>query len=192
MSPKKTQIDRNVMNLIEMDANESIECVIRKHPIGLFLTYATGIFVSASVFVASFVAGIGISNTDMFGNVLGMPPGVIVISIGALLAAVVMFFTYVAGYIYQHNMIIVTSDKIAQVLYKNLIDRKVSQLSVGEIQDVTVDQRGLLARFFNYGNLVIETAGEQNNYEFTFTPYPHKCAKDIVAVHEQSIKKYGN
>jgi uncharacterized membrane protein YdbT with pleckstrin-like domain len=89
-------------------------------------------------------------------------------------------------------VILVTSDKIAHILYRNLVDRKISQLALGDLQDVTVDQKGLLARLFGYGTLVIETAGEQNNFSFNFTPHPYTFAKEIVGAREESIKKYGN
>jgi len=103
-----------------------------------------------------------------------------------------MLFTYIAGFVYQNNILVLTNEKVAQILYRNLIDRKISQLSLGELQDITVDQRGLVARFFQYGTLILETAGEQNNYNFTYTSYPHHCAKELVQAHESSIKRYGN
>ena len=87
---------------------------------------------------------------------------------------------------------LVTSDKIAQVLYRTIFDRKISQLSIGDVQDVTVTQRGVLARMFNYGTIVIETAGEQQNYTFTFVPDPYMCGKAIVGAHEENLKQYGN
>jgi len=74
------------------------------------------------------------------------------------------------------------------MLYKTIFDRKISQLGIGDVQDVTVTQKGIFARIFNYGTLVIETAGEQVNYIFTYTPRPYETAKQIVGSHENIVK----
>ncbi|MCA9344118.1 PH domain-containing protein, partial [Candidatus Saccharibacteria bacterium] len=71
-------------------------------------------------------------------------------------------------------------------------NRKISQLSIGDVQDVTVTQKGVLAHLFNYGTLVIETAGEQQNYLFTYIPDPYKHSKLIVGAHEKNLVQYGN
>lgn len=94
--------------------------------------------------------------------------------------------------LYSNNVIFVTSEKIAQILYINLFNKKISQLSIGDVQDVTVTQKGILAHIFNYGTLVIETAGEQQNYNFTYIPEPYKNSKLIVGAHERNLVQFGN
>lgn len=190
MEHQTTGIDSKYANLIELDPQEKLICVIRRHIVGLISVYLTGLFISIMVLLGSVLFAIWIDRQPDFGQ--GSRVGLIVSVLGIILSALVLFFTYVAGYVFRNSVIIVTTDKIAQVLYKNLIDRKISQLSLGDLQDTTVEQRGLLARLFKYGTLIIETAGEQNNFIFTFTPFPYQCAKDIVGAREMSIKKYGN
>lgn len=116
----------------------------------------------------------------------------ILIAIGFLLTTFSLIGTAIGAYLYQANVVIVTSEKIAQLLYTTLFDRKISQLSIGDVQDVSVQQKGIFARIFNYGTLVVETAGEQNNYVFTFTPQPYETAKAIVGSHEENLKAFGN
>lgn len=183
-------INKKYLSLIELDTDENIICMIRKHPIGLVGVIGGGLFIALAVFVATYYSGIYISGQEEFDTQL--PIGTIIAVIGAVVSVIVLFFTYVAAYIYRNNVIIVTSEKIAQILYRNLIDRKISQLSLGDIQDVTVDQEGIPARIFKYGTLVIETAGEQDNYNFTYTPYPYDCAEELVGAREASIRAYGN
>jgi uncharacterized membrane protein YdbT with pleckstrin-like domain len=178
------------LNLIEFDAEESVVCTIKKHPIGLLSIYFTGLLVTMSVIIIGIMfGGMFVSATE--SEVPEWAETVIYV-VSALVGITALAMTYIAAYIYQHNVIIVTSDKIVQILYKNIVDRKVSQLSLGDLQDVTVDQTGIFARLFHYGTLVIETAGEQNNFSFSYAPYPYECAKDIVGSRESSIKKYGN
>src|SRR5690606_5340605 len=95
-----------------------------------------------------------------------------IVLLGFLLVVGVVVMMTIQAVLYVNNVIFVTSDKIAQVLYVTLFNRKISQLSIGDVQDVTVTQKGILAHLFNYGTLVIETAGEQQNYTFTYIPDP--------------------
>ncbi len=124
-----------------------------------------------------------------FGNVRAIKAGLL--GLGIVLAGFSLIATMISVYIYRASVIFVTNEKIAQLLYKTIFNRKISQISLGEIQDVTVSQKGVISRFFNFGTLVVETAGE-NNYVFDYVPYPYQCSKDIVAAHEMSIKRYGN
>lgn len=183
-----TQVEQKYLNLIEVGPNETVICSIKKHPVGLIGIYLSGLF----------VAGVILSATSLVGAFVGsqistsFPIAKVSILLGLAVSITSLFFTYIAGFVYQNNILILTNEKVAQILYKNLIDRKISQISLGELQDITVDQKGILARFFQYGTLILETAGEQNNYNFTYTRYPHHCAKELVEAHDISIKKYGN
>ena len=186
---KRDCVHPKYLSLIDIENDERVVYVIKKHPIGLFAIYLTGFAISFAVFVGGLLFSIWYQRqTDLPGSNVAS----ILTVVSLVICLVALFITYVAGFIYGNNIIIVTTDKIIQVLYRNLIDRKISQLSLGDLQDVTVDQKGLFARIFNYGTLVIETAGEQNNYNFTYTPSPYNCAKEIVDVREESIELHGN
>lgn len=172
------------ISLIEFDKNEKIICEIRKHFIGLLVTVLTGIIVAVILFTTIVVLAVVITGIPDEGVVNKSLALNIAYGVGALVVLGTIIATFVGGYIYQHNVMLVTSDKIAQVLYKTVFDRKVSQLSITDIQDVTVIQSGILPRIFNYGTITIETAGEQQNYTFTYAPKPYARAKDIISAHE--------
>lgn len=183
---------RSFFNMIEFDKNEELIWEIRKHPFGLWLIYVTGATISALIF-AVMVFGPLMLNSDFLG--LGINLGSlrsVLVLIGFFLTVLALAGTAIGAYLYQANVVLVTSEKLAQLLYTSLFNRKISQLSIGDVQDVSVQQSGIFAHMFNYGTLVIETAGEQNNYVFTFTPKPYETAKAIVGAHEENLKAYGN
>lgn len=178
--------------MIEFDENEELVWEIRKHPFGLALIYFTGAAIAAIIF-SFLVLGPMVFSSDFLGldiELGSLRP--VLILIGFVLTVFALIGTAIGAYLYQANVVIVTSEKIAQLLYKSLFDRKISQLSIGDVQDVSVQQKGIFARMFNYGTLIVETAGEQNNYVFTFTPKPYETAKAIVGSHEENLKAYGN
>lgn len=182
---------RKHFNLIEFDSNEQLVMEIRKHPVGLALIVIIGGIVTlATLMLAGFVAAADL-DTFFSTSSLNSLKGIIMIA-SLLITSLAVIGTLIGAFLYRSNVIYVTSEKIAQVLYTNLFHRKISQLSIGDIQDVTVTQNGILAHIFNYGVLVIETAGEQQNYTFTFVPEPYAKSKAIVGAHERNLVSYGN
>lgn len=178
-------------NLIEFDANEALVLEIRKHPIGATLISITGLFVIvATLLLSGFIATADLNTFFNMTSLNGLRGIIVVISL--LICGFAVAGTLIGLFLYRSNVIYVTSEKIAQVLYTSLFHRKISQLSIGDVQDVTVSQNGILAHLFNYGVLVIETAGEQQNYTFTFVPEPYAKSKAIVGAHERNLVSYGN
>jgi membrane protein YdbS with pleckstrin-like domain len=183
---------KSFFNMIEFDQSEELVWEIRKHPFGLFVVYFTGTVITLIIFSTLVLSPIAI-NDELLGvavNLGAVKP--IMIGLGFLLTVFGLVGTVIGAYLYEANVVLVTSEKIAQLQYKNLFNRNISQLSIGDVQDVNVHQKGVLARMFNFGTLIIETAGEQNNYVFSYTPNPYEAAKAIVNAHEENLKRYGN
>jgi hypothetical protein len=192
IDPKKLSPSaRQAFKLIEFDENEKLLLEIRKHPFGLFLIYLIGGFVTVAMLSLSF--GIALARGDVLG--IGVDAATLqlpIIFISFLLAILSLVMTAIGSYLYKSNVVLVTSEKISQLINLTIFNRKISQLSIGDVQDVTVVQKGLFAHWFKYGTIVIETAGEQSNYNFTFAPDPYEAAKVIVGAHEMNLKEFGN
>ncbi|MDQ3123945.1 MAG: PH domain-containing protein [bacterium] len=182
---------RKYFKYIEFDENEELIAEIRKHPIGTLLILLTGaLVILAILIITGLLLSFDINGFVGEGNVNGMKP-IFVLLAGFLIFGTVSA-TLIGLFLYRNNVIYVTNEKIAQVLYTSIFHRKISQLSIGDVQDVTVTQNGLVAHMFDYGTLVIETAGEQQNYSFTYVPDPYQHSKLIVGAHERNLVQYGN
>jgi uncharacterized membrane protein YdbT with pleckstrin-like domain len=189
-SSRLSSIGKKFFELIEFDPKEELVCEVRKHPFGLFLIELAGFVISAIVGGIPVLIALNFGSTNFLGDVTNAKLGFVLV--GGLFALFGIGATFIAGVIYKNNVIYVTSEKIAQVLYTSLFSRKISQLSIGDVQDVTVKQIGIFPRLIGYGTLVVETAGEQQNYTFTFVPDPYITARKIVEAHEENLKLFGN
>ncbi len=193
MEPEKLSgVGKRLLNMIEFDDQEKLVYEIRKHPFGLFLIYFTGLFISFAIMFALFGAAFVLRKDPLELGAQGSAVQPVLVIVGVVLVLMALLMTFIGAYIYQSNVVLVTSEKITQVVYRTIFDRKISQLSIGDTQDVTVSQTGVFARIFHYGTLVLETAGEQQNYTFTFVPNPYEASKAIVQAHEENLKLYGN
>lgn len=161
---------------------------VRRHPIGLFLIYLQ-VLVGLSVGFLIIFAFL----PDLL-SVLSIPSaaGNAAMAFFAVVVALLGFiFLVLATRIYWTSQLIITNDNVTQIMQVGLFHRKVSEVSMANVEDVTAHQKGILQTLFNYGRVHIETAGEQNNYDFVFCPNPSAYAKAIQDARLEFIKTHG-
>lgn len=161
---------------------------IRQHPFGLFVIYLQ---ISLALLLAlGLLLILGRELLRSFGmNANGVDA---LISFFALLViALGLIFMILAARIYNSHQLIITDQNITQVLQIGLFNRKVSELSMSNVEDVTAQQKGIFPTIFNYGTLKIETAGEQNNFLFSYCPNPNAYAKALLDARSQYIHSHG-
>lgn len=170
-----------LMNSIERtDEDERKLAEIFKHPIGIILLYiqaALGMILAIGL--AYFLLPVVLSDTNtafMIGNIFAF--------VSVTLAFLVIV---VATFLYRQNRLIITDRNITQILQFGLFSRKVSQLNLHNVEDVTAVQSGVLATVFNFGVLKIETAGEQVNFHFSYCPNAGYYAKIILDCREAAL-----
>lgn len=184
-------VGRKLFQYIEFDESEELLSEIRKHPIGIFGIALTGIFITLAIVISTFVLAVSLPSMNVGVSEDSAVKGIL-ISFGLILGVLGLAVTAIAIIIYARNVIFVTNEKVAQVNYMSLFNRKVTQLGIGNIEDVTVHQAGILAHIFGYATLRIETAGELPNPEFTLVPKPYPEARIMITAHEKYVQKYGN
>lgn len=74
---------------------------------------------------------------------------------------------------------IVTNERIVNVEQKDLFTRRISELRFPRVQDVTSEVNGVIPSILNYGDVYIQTAGEQARFIFHNVPDP-VAIKDLV------------
>ena len=152
---------------------EEMLTIVHRHPIGLIGLYL-GAFVGIVAVVTLFVLLTPdlLDSLDKQGNraLLG----------GILFAlTILVLFLFVSTYVYRQGRLLITNRSLVEINQVSLFIRKVSRLSMSNVEDVNADQRGILATVFNYGTLTIQTAGEMENFVFKYCPSPNKYS-DII------------
>ena len=79
---------------------------------------------------------------------------------------------------WQIERVLVTNKRIVEV--SGIVTRKVASMPLGKVTDLTY-QRGPLARLFNYGELVLESAGQKQALEsIQYIPRPDSFYRDFT------------
>lgn len=164
-----------------MRPGERVICHITRHPFGLIGMYLMSALLLIGAFVGAGLAAHYATNLTSRDKMY--------IFVGAVIfAALILAYMYMASYIYNGNRWIVTSDSITQITQVGLFRKQTSQLSLGNLEDVTFEQESILQSMFGFGTLHVETAGEHSKFVFLFCPNPQKCAVEIIQAHEQYME----
>ncbi len=110
---------------------------------------------------------------------LDIPPAYIVVcTIFWYLASFGFIFTQFLHWFF--NIYIVTDRRIIDIDFVNLLYKEFSEAPISRIQDLSYQTKGVLGTMFNYGNVLIQTAGEVPNFVFESVPKP-SAVVDVIS-----------
>jgi len=162
-----------------LEPGERLVVIVRKHPIGII-----GIYIEALVGLLV-VFGLFLAIAPDFFNGLSDQAYKILVGVIILGLAVLIFFLFVATYVYRQSRLLVTDRSLVQILQKSLFIRKISRLSMSNVEDVTAEERGILSTILNYGTIIVQTAGTLDNFIFPYCPNPAKYADQIIEARQR-------
>ena len=89
------------------------------------------------------------------------------------------------------NVFLVTNERVVDIDFKNMLNKHFAEADLSAIQDVSSSVKGLLGTFFNYGNVLIQTASEINQINFEKVPNPEKIIKLLKELRDLEEQKGG-
>jgi len=89
---------------------------------------------------------------------------------------------------YYFDVWIITTERVINVEQKGMFSRRVSELSYAKVQDITTEVLGFLPSMLNYGDVYVQTAGEQERFVFRTVSDPYHI-KNIIAEQQQLVAK---
>lgn len=103
----------------------------------------------------------------------------------ALLATVIFwlaiwFIIFYMITMYSLDTWIVTTKRVVDSTQHGFFSRKVSELSLSSIQDISIYTTGMIPTMMDFGYLEIQTAGAENKFLFQQIPHPQKVKDAIV------------
>lgn len=96
---------------------------------------------------------------------------------------------YYAFLDYYLDVWIVTNYRVIGVEQRGLFNRTVAEYKLFRIQDVMAEQKGIFSTVVDYGNVHIQTAGEQQIVEFKQIPNPNHVARELIRLIEFNKQK---
>lgn len=162
-----------------LEPGEQLVVIVRKHPIGI-----VGIYVEALAGLLV-VFGLFLAIAPDFFNGLSTQAYKVLVGVIVFGLAILILFLFIATYVYRQSRLLVTDRSLVQILQKSLFIRKISRLSMSNVEDVSAEERGILSTIFNYGTIVVQTAGALDNFIFPYCPNPAKYADQIIEARQR-------
>jgi len=109
-------------------------------------------------------------------------------SLWLLLLWVIFFIEWTDYYL---DLWIITSKRIIDVEQKGFFHREITSFRYEQIQDITVETRGLVETFFKFGTLQIQTAGHSRDIIIRDAHYPEDARSLILRLSDKSKATVG-
>jgi len=115
---------------------------------------------------------------------------------GYVIVGILFWYLVTLGFIltsflrWFFNIYIVTNERIVDIDFIHILFKEFSEARLVSIQDITYNTGGVFESFFNFGNVFIQTAGTQPNFEFLSVPRPNSVVQTVSELVEK-VKKEG-
>ncbi len=149
------------------DDKEQIVLLVRRHPItNIPWIILSIIILVAPLFISSFAPHDFIPANFQ----------VIIIIAWYLLSFAYIFEKFLTWF---YNVGIVTDERVVDVDFPNILYKSIGQAGLQQIQDTNIKVGGFIRSLFDYGDVLIETAGEIPEIDFEAIPHPSVVAQMI-------------
>jgi hypothetical protein len=133
-----------------------------------------------------FLAVIFYTQPDWLADEIGNPAIVLGLSAYYLLAWLFSFFLFLDYYL---NVWIITSQRIIYIVQKGFFSRDISEQRLNRIQEATSKLEGIIPTIFNFGDVFVQTAVENENFIFDKVPDPEGIRSTITNLLQNKPKE---
>lgn len=98
---------------------------------------------------------------------------------------VLFYYLMVSSYVFIsflhwfYNVFIVSSERVVDIDYSDIVIHNIAITNLSHIEDVNYTQSGFIPTFLNYGNVFVQTAGNERNFEALSVPKPREATHII-------------
>ncbi|MFA6553624.1 MAG: PH domain-containing protein [Patescibacteria group bacterium] len=161
----ESKIEKNIKE------GEEVIRIVRKYP----LVFCWPIFWSAIFIIAPFFFLVPLWQWGRWGVGLFFISLVFGLLLGVRVAV-----------LYSLNIFVITSERIIDIDQTGFFSRTVSETTYDKIQDVSYSIKGIMQTFLHYGDVIIQTAGQQVNLELNSVKDPEKIQQVIIHVKQDN------
>ena len=90
---------------------------------------------------------------------------------------------------YFLNVLIITDIRLFDITQKGFFRRQSASFRIDHIQNIVVDQTGIISSLLNFGTVRFETAGENINFVAKYIPSPYEVKKLIDEMQDGELSK---
>lgn len=156
--------------------DENVLTVIRKHPIvytKIIAVFILTVLLPLSIFLFVWFSYYPFSENHTSGIVIGL------FACTYLLYG--LLFTSIAWLNEEFDLFVITNQRLIDIVQVSFLERRVATTPLEQIQDATINVKGILKTILNYGDLTIQTAsGDASEFYIDHVHNPTLIARKIL------------
>jgi len=182
---KRHERASRVYPALNLSEGEYVISAVRRHPIGLILPLTIGVLLIAMALTV-------LSGYTAIAEALNFTGALADVTIAAapilLFCAAVGLGMFVVYYVYISNKFFLTNESVIQEIQISLFSRREQTVSLGNIEDASYIQQGIIQQIFNFGSIRLSTEGDETTYRFTYVANP----KQHIATLNNAVEAFKN
>ena len=151
---------------------EDIILLLRKH----WVTNASWLLMSFILVLLPVVVFPVFSLQNLFIDILPSTFMVLVVLVWYLLTFSYMLVNFLLWYF---TVSIVTTERIIDIDYLNILYKEFSATRLSKVEDVTMKSKGFINALFDFGDVHVQTAASEAQFEFLAVPQPDQVVRTI-------------
>lgn len=92
---------------------------------------------------------------------------------------VILSYMLVSFITWYFNTSLITSKRIVDIDFSDLVYKNIAETKMDLVQDVSFTEAGVIRTLFNYGDVLVQTAGALDNFDLHAVPHPDRTV-DII------------
>lgn len=170
---------------LNLSETEYVIFVVRRHPIALFLPLGIGAVLIGLALSLLFnqdiiLSGLAMDNQEVSSMIVTLPL--------LLFSGFVAIFMYISYFIYINNRFTLTNESVIQGTQLSLFSRREQTVSLGNIEDASYSQSGVIQHILDYGTVRLSTQGDEHTYSFPYVSRP----KLEVGILNNAVESFKN
>lgn len=166
--------------------HEEIFTVIHRHWFNILSHFVTLLFFGLGTLAFFFLAPWVASQLNI---VLSPATTVFITTTLLLFLWVYAFFIWID---YYFDVWVITDERILNIEQRGLFTRVISEVQLEKIQDITTRVGGFIPTLLNYGDILIQSAGQEHYFHFRNVGNPDDHKEDITQLVKKMKIQNGN
>lgn len=162
-------------------ANEEIIIFVRRH----WMPFTSWLCFIGIMVLLPLIAGVILllSNAIWIFELHRLSLAALALGAYLLLVNAIFFTAWIEQYL---DVAIITTDRLVHIRQVGLFNRRVAELGMERVQDVSAQMNGYLQSIFQFGTVVVETAGGAPDFVIRNVAKPHVVANTILTIHDHA------
>ena len=170
------------MTPVELQAGEQVVHLSRRHWVVLYPLLVVDALLGIVPLALAIWLGSKIDNGTA---------SLVVIGLGVVWGLGMGVRGYFRWYRYHHDVWLITNQRLIDSIRRHWFNHEVASADLVDIEDVSMERNGLFQTLLDFGDLRVQTAGEEANFVLSNIHHPSRVLTTLDRVRDEARQELG-